>query len=125
MNNPDRRRMSDARWAPAANEPNPPVIKRNPGRGQPRYVPTKEQRDLIKVIIGFGIPQEQARLLIRGVNGKPISLNTFQRAFADEIAVGTIEMDTIAVTMLATKVRQGDLRAIEWYMKNRMRWRDF
>src|SRR4051812_5923602 len=106
-------------------EPERPVLKRNPGRGQPRFVPTKEQRDLIKIVVGMGLAQSQARLLIRNRAGKPIALETFQRAFKDEILTGSIELNAIACTMLATKIRQGDLRAIEFFMKNRMRWRDY
>jgi hypothetical protein len=101
-----------------------PVLKRNPGRGQPRFTPTEEQRRLIKIVIGFGVSPERCRLLIRNRAGKPIAHETFRRAFAAEIEVGSIEMDAIAIAALATKVRQGDMRAIEFFMRNRMNWRE-
>ena len=52
------------------------------------------------------------------------ALETFKRAFAEEIRDGTIEMDAIVSGMLMTKIRQGNMAAIFWYMRSRMGWKD-
>jgi len=51
------------------------------------------------------------------------ALETFKRAFA-LIRDGTIEMDAIVSGMLMTKIRQGNMAAIFWYMRSRMGWKD-
>jgi hypothetical protein len=75
-----------------------------------RTVPSPNELAVMWAAAAQCRPQERARLLIRGVNGKPIALDTFKRAFADEIAVGTIEMDTIAVTTWRRKCVRGICR---------------
>jgi hypothetical protein len=95
------------------------------GRGQPAFEPTDEQRNLVKLLAGFGIPQERICLVVNSPRtGRPITKETLERAFAHGLEVGSIEMDSVCASMLATKVRQGNMTAIIWYMKNRMGWRD-
>jgi hypothetical protein len=95
------------------------------GRGQPKFVPSKEQRNLVKLLIGYGIPQDRVCLAIPNkYSGKPISKNTLERAFEQEIISGMAEMDAMCAVSLHRRVREGNMTAIIWYMKNRMGWRD-
>jgi hypothetical protein len=105
-------------------------LKRKPGR--PRnpvrenaFVPNAEQKQLVRLLAGFGIPPVRICKVIKNEHtGRPIGVPTLERCFADELECGSVEMDSIACGMLAAKVRQGNLTAIIWYMKNRMGWHD-
>jgi hypothetical protein len=89
------------------------------------FVPTVEQKQLVRLLAGFGIPPLRITRVIKNVHtGRPIGVPTLERCFQDELECGAVEMDSVACGMLAKKVREGNLVAIIWYMKNRMGWRD-
>jgi hypothetical protein len=89
------------------------------------FVPTKHQRDLVKLLIGFGMPEDRARLaIINPRTGKPISRDVLRAAFQDEIEIGRVEMDTVCYKGLSNQIRAENMTAIIWYMKNMMWWRD-
>jgi hypothetical protein len=105
-------------------------LKRPPGR--PRnphhenaFVPNAEQKQLVRLLSGFGIPGYRIIKVIKNpLTGRGIGLPTLERCFVNELAEGSVEMDAAACAMLAMRVRQGNLTAIIWYMKNRMGWHD-
>ena len=93
--------------------------------GRVQFEPMAEHRQAVRVMAGFGIPHDRIRLaVINQETGRPISKDTLERVFDHELEVGSVEMDLIACTMLAKKVRDGNITAIIWYQKNRMGWRD-
>ena len=102
-----------------------PTHKKGRNGGQPPFKPTKEQRKLVKLLAGFGIPQDRICLVVNSPRtGRPITKETLERAFAYELEVGAMETDSVCAKMLFKKVEQGNMTAIIWYMKNRMGWRD-
>ena len=102
----------------------PPGRPRNPHLEQ-RFAPTQEQRDLVRLLAGYGIPPERICKVIRNpATRRPIGEETLRKRFEDELETGAAEMDAVCVGMLSTKIRQGNIVAIIWYMKNRMGWRD-
>jgi hypothetical protein len=53
------------------------------------FVPTKEQRENVEAMTGFGIPQEEiARLIKNPETGKSIDDDTLRLRFSEEIATG-------------------------------------
>jgi hypothetical protein len=100
-----------------------PLTKR--GRGQPPFEPTKDQRTLVKLMAGFGIPHDRMRLGITNrYTNKPISRDVLERAFADELEVGSVEMDIEAMRSMAAQIIKGNATMLIWYTKNRWGWRD-
>lgn len=68
--------------------PKPEPTKPKLGRGRPKFVPTKEQRDLVLSLAGYRIPEDEMCLLIRHPNGNPIVLHTLRKHFRDELDSG-------------------------------------
>lgn len=97
-------------------------------RGRKKFEPTKEQRDIVKALTGFGIPQDQIRLLIENeYTGKPISEQTLRVAFRHEINTGKVTADAKVVKNLyqiACGSGPGAVTAAIWWTKTRMRWRE-
>jgi hypothetical protein len=103
----------------------PPGRPRNPHLEQ-RFAPTREQRDLVRLLAGYGITPDRICKVIKNnrPTRKPIIGATLEKRFADELECGAAEMDAVCCDMLSRKIRQGNIVAIIWYMKNRMGWRD-
>jgi len=60
------------------------------------FKPTAEQRRWVEAMIGYGIPEAEIRLLIKHPQtGKLISLETFRRQFAEEIASGSVKVKAL------------------------------
>jgi hypothetical protein len=55
---------------------------------------------------------------------RPIAVSTLQARFPEELATGAAKMDAICCSMLSEKIREGNIVAIIWYMKNRLGWTD-
>ena len=105
--------------------------------GRQKFVPTPDQRDMVKLLAGRGIPQEDIRrLILNPQTGKPLSIKTLERAFATEIKtakteldfkVGTFIMDSIlGRTPVNAKPQKDDrarLRLAIFYAKTRMGWK--
>jgi hypothetical protein len=95
------------------------------GRGQPPFEPSKDQRTLVKLMAGFGIPHDRMRLGITNpYTKKPISRDVLERAFARELEIGTIEMDIAAMKSITAQIKKGNVTMLIWYSKNRWGWRD-
>jgi hypothetical protein len=88
------------------------------GRGQPPFEPTKDQRTLVKLMAGFGIPHDRMRLGITNpYTTKPISRDVLERAFAHELEVGSIEMDITAMRSMAMLIKKANPTMLIWYSK--------
>jgi hypothetical protein len=96
----------------------PPGRPRNPHLEQ-RFAPTQEQRDLVRLLAGYGIPPDRICKVIKNPHTKrPIGRETLEKRFEDELECGSAEMDAVCCDMLSRKIRQGNIVAIIWYMKN-------
>ncbi len=65
------------------------------GAGSPPFIPTPEQRTVVKLLIGSGRPHEEIVTAIKNSKtNKPISIETLHKAFKEEIRIGQVEMNT-------------------------------
>jgi hypothetical protein len=117
------------RWEKRVSKPKKP--KRPVGRPRKPHLehafePTKEHRELVKLLAGYGIPEARIVKVIRNPHTRrPIGVETLKKHFEEELESGAMEMDAVVCEMLSTKIRQGNIVPIIWYMKNRMGWKDF
>jgi hypothetical protein len=90
-----------------------------------QWEPTKEQRDLVKLLAGYDVSEWKICRLIRNpLTRRSITIETLHKHFEEEIEIGHEEMDAICLTMLTMQLRKGNMTAIIWYMKNRLGWKD-
>lgn len=89
-----------------------------PGAGRPPFVPTEEERELVKKLAGLGLPQNQIRMLVRG----GIALETLLEHFRFELDEGKAQTGWDIANALYTKAMKGDVAALIWWTKTQMRW---
>jgi hypothetical protein len=90
--------------------------------GRPPFVPTDEDRAVVKLLIACGMTQDRVCLRVRGNDGKPICEATLKRHFAHELMVGKVDVETIVLTQFMAAIHRGERWAICKYMDQRM-WR--
>jgi hypothetical protein len=90
--------------------------------GMPRFVPTDEDRALVKLLIANGFAQHVVCQYIRNRRGSHISESTLKRAFAHELKVGKVELVTKVLTQFMAAINRGERWAICKYMDQQM-WR--
>ena len=57
-------------------------------RGQPKFEPTQDQRDQVKLMKALGIPEDRiCKMITNPRTGKPVAPMTLARAFAAELEV--------------------------------------
>jgi hypothetical protein len=88
----------------------------------PRFVPTDEDRALVKLLIANGFAQHVVCQYISNRRGSHISESTLKRAFAHELKVGKVELATKVLTQFMAAIMRGERWAICKYMDQRM-WR--
>lgn len=97
----------------------------NAGKGRPPFVPTKEQRQLVKMLVGFGIPQEGIVQLVKDDKGKPISRETLNKYFRPELDAGTHEANAkVAGALFKAAIEQNNVGAMIFWLKTRARWKE-
>jgi hypothetical protein len=111
-------------------------MARRPGR--PAFQPSEEQRRIVEVMVGFGIPEAEICGLIRKANGKPIDGKTLRKRFREEIATGAAKIKlTVGQFMVASilgrdaepgivPLRDERARAslAQLFARSRMGWRE-
>src|SRR5215468_4965241 len=96
---------------------------RSKGPRKPPFVPTDDDRNIVGVLSACGIPQERIRLVVLNpATGKPIEIETLQRAFAYELEAGRAQTDLIFATSLIAGLRAGDNSKMALYARNRLNW---
>ena len=90
--------------------------------GRPPFVPTDEDRAVVKLLIACGMAQDRVCLRVRGNDGKPISEATLKRHFAHELMLAKVEVETIVLTQFMAAIMRGERWAICKYMDQQM-WR--
>src|SRR5258707_12945011 len=91
--------------------------------GMPPFVPTEEDRAIVKLLVSMGMAQHRVCLRIRGRDGKPIAETTLKKYFAHELMVGKVEVVTKVLTKFMQAIEESKQWAIERYMDQRM-WRE-
>jgi hypothetical protein len=84
--------------------------------GRPPFEPTKEQRDRVEAMVGFGIPEEAIAKHI-GVSGP-----TLRKHFRTEIDTGATKMLTSVAGALYRNAMKGNVTAQIFIMKTRGGW---
>jgi hypothetical protein len=90
--------------------------------GMPKFVPTDEDRALVKLLTANGYAQHLICRCISNRRGSHISESTLKRAFAHELKLGKVELDTIVLTQFMAAIKRGERWAICKYMAQQM-WR--
>lgn len=90
----------------------------------PRFNPTPEQRQTVKMLTGFGIPQEDICLLIiNPANGTPITVKTLHKYFRHEINTGAVTANAAVIGALyKNATNENNVAAQIWWTKSRCRW---
>ena len=86
-----------------------------PGAGRPAFKPTDEERKQVEALSGYGLPQEQIAILIRG----GIHLDTLRTHFATELVAGKAKANGQIGKTLFQKAMGGDTAAMIWWSKAR------
>lgn len=89
-----------------------------PGAGRPLFVPTDDERKQVEALSGYGLPQDQIAILIRG----GIALETLRQHFATELVSGKAKANGQVGKTLFQKAMGGDTAAMIWWSKSQMRW---
>src|SRR5258707_4337463 len=90
--------------------------------GRPPFVPTDEDRAVVKLLVACGMSQDRVRLRIMGNDGKPICEATLKRHFARELLLAKVEVETTVLTLFMAAIKRGERWAICKYMDQQM-WR--
>jgi hypothetical protein len=92
-----------------------------------RFDPSEEDRKLVEMLSGFGIPTPDICTQIKGRDGKPIGLSTLKKYFGRELAVGHVKANAqVMKAMFKNACGKGPaaVTAQIWWTKNRMGWSD-
>lgn len=89
-----------------------PVEKPKRGKGRPAYVPSKQNRDTVTIMVAGGIQQQ----FIAAALG--IDLTTLRRHFRFEIDNGNAQVNAQVVARLF-KLTETNVRAQEFWLTNR------
>jgi hypothetical protein len=107
-------------------------------RGQPKFEPTSDQRNTVKIMKVTGIPETLiCKCITNPRTGKSVSPATLARAFAVELETGETELhalvaDFLICTILGRKPPSGEpikndqarVAAAIFFAKTRMGWRE-
>jgi hypothetical protein len=90
-----------------------------------RFVPSSDQREIVKLLAGFAVPKDRIVRCIRNPDTRrPIGIPTLEKHFADELDTGFADLNALVVGKLAKKIQEGNIVAIIWTMKNLYGWSD-
>src|SRR5271169_533582 len=107
-------------------------------RGQPRFEPTQDQRNQVKLMKALGIPEDRiCKTITNPRTRKPVAPMTLARAFAAELESGATEFHALVGNFIlsailgkkpalgdAIKSEQVRMTAAIFYAKVRMGWRE-
>jgi hypothetical protein len=92
---------------------------RNELMARPTFTPTDEQRRLVKMLSGFGIPQEDIAMRLE------ISPHTLRKQFRKELDCGAVDANAQVANALYKMATSGKCPAATiFWAKTRNRWRE-
>lgn len=95
--------------------PSRKIIRPGTGKTGPvPHVPTEVERNTVKLMVAGGIAQADI------ARAKGMAKNTLYKYYAEELAVGKTEIDTIVIVEHMKRIRAGDFQAIKWWQQSRM-----
>jgi len=120
IDSPDVKKKKQKKKRPGT--PRPGNGGRRAGAGAKPFIPTDEQRNVVKLAVAEGISQERiARLIRNPMTQQPISVDTLVIAFAHELDTGYLEAQMVVGVSLMSMVRAKNLGAVVWWDKTRGR----
>ena len=107
-------------------------------RGQPKFEPTQEQRNQVKLMKALGIPEDRiCKVITNPRTSKPVAPMTLARAFAAELESGAPEFHALVgdfilcailgkKPMLGAPIKSEQVRmtAAIFYAKTQMGWKE-
>lgn len=90
------------------------------GAGRPPFEPTPEERALVEKLAGYGLAQDAIASLVR----EGVSKDTLRERFTVELARGKARAHTMVAAKLLDLALAGDTRALIWWTKAQMGWRE-
>src|SRR5262249_40069257 len=111
------------------------TIKHNPnisapsgakrGRGQPKFIPSTEQKNFVSVMAGMRMSHaEIAGVIINPRTQKPIDDMTLRRAFATELAVARAKIKSLVSTRFYEALIRGEQWAINFGLRHFLGYRN-
>ena len=106
------------------------------GRGQPKFEPTRDLRNQVKLMKALGIPEDRiCKTITNPRTGKPVAPMTLARAFAPELESGATEVHALVGNFIlcaildkrpalgdAIKSEQVRMTAAIFFAKTKMGW---
>jgi hypothetical protein len=97
--------------------------RKRQGSAQPAFVPTTEQRMMVKILAGFMVRQDDIIKLIPGVNGnRHISKITLHKFFKAELETGQIALRELVSRKYIEAITAGEAWAVKLGLRNCYRW---
>lgn len=97
----------------------------NPHGRLPPFVPTPEQRDLVAILAGNGIPHEIiARCITNSATTKPIGKRTLDKHFAHELKDGRKISDAALIGRAYSVAMSGQPTVLIFMLKTRLGWKE-
>lgn len=95
-------------------------------RGRPPFKPTEEARELVRELAGLGLNQEQVARIIKHPNtGKPISVDTLKKYFAEDYEEGKAEAASQVARTAFQMAVSGETPAMTmFWLKTQLGWRE-
>jgi hypothetical protein len=90
------------------------------GAGRPAFKPTDAERQQVEAMVGYGVPQEQIAILVRG----GIDVGTLAKYFEKELVAGKAKANYKVGQTLFSKAVGGDTSACIFWAKTQMGWRE-
>jgi hypothetical protein len=91
----------------------------------PTFQPTEDQRRWVRAMAGFKMTwDEMCLLVINPRTGKPISKETFGKAFAAELANGKARLKQLIATKYLERLNAGDAWAIQFGFRHIFGWQE-
>jgi hypothetical protein len=101
------------------------MAKRIKKVGRPAFKPTAEQTTMVLTLSGYGIPENQIRLLvINPETGEPITEKTLRKHFRHELDTGFVKANAKVAETLWKQAVSGNVGACIWWTKCRMGWHE-
>jgi hypothetical protein len=105
-------------------------LGRKPGRPRnPRleqmFRPSDQDRRCVQLLAGFAIPLDRiCWAVINKRTRRPISKETLQKYFENELKLGRAEVDQLLADGLSKRLREANPTILIWCSKNLWHWRD-
>jgi len=89
-------------------------------KGMPPFVPTPEERQLVKLMAGAAYAHDRIAMLIGNRRGGHVHEATVQRAFAKELVIGVAECDAAVLNAIFAAACKGESWACRLWVLCRM-----